>query len=109
MEQTMNMESFIIHDLVDYNEDKISQKIIFQNEATKIIAFALKKGQVIPEHIAKTDVFLQVIEGKLIFYMEDEKIQLKKGMGFKIPALVPHSLEAVTDFKMLLCKSRMGL
>ena len=60
------IETFAVNDLLDYNTNKFNRKMIFQNEATNIVAFALKRGQRIPNQTVRNKSFLLVTEGELI-------------------------------------------
>lgn len=89
---------------VDYNTGKFQSEVILKRSDTKGILFAFSQGQELQTHTAPVDVWLVMLEGECTFTIEEKKHTLKAGSITQIPATIPHSLKAITDFKMLLIR-----
>ncbi|MFD2248624.1 cupin domain-containing protein [Pontibacter ruber] len=89
---------------ISYSPEKFQSKVIFELDKQKAILFAFSRGQQLKEHKTSHDVLLVALEGECDFSMDDVVQRLRAGQVYRIPADVPHALEAVTDFKMLLIK-----
>jgi quercetin dioxygenase-like cupin family protein len=89
---------------VTYNAEKFSHKILLQNENQKSILFAFSAGQELKTHTTPTPALLIMLEGSCAFTMQDESQHLETGTVIEIPANIPHSLKAITNFKMVLVK-----
>ncbi|MBN1950450.1 MAG: cupin domain-containing protein [Bacteroidales bacterium] len=87
---------------VDYSEGAIVSKIVARKEAGNITLFAFDKGQNLSEHSAPFDAMVQVIEGEGTILINREAYKLKEGDMIIMPANIPHAVEAVVPFKMLL-------
>lgn len=82
-----------------FNSEKpYSEKIISTNNMV-IIHFYLKKGQKIPLHISKSEVFVTVLSGKGKFFMgSEENIEiLSEEESLFYESNEPHGFEALED------------
>jgi len=92
-----------LKDIVDYSKGIISSKTIVQRTDLSITIFAFDKGEGIDTHSASGDAFVYVIEGMVGITIGDDKIRIvKEGETIVMPANIPHALEAIEKFKMLL-------
>ena len=64
--------------------------------------FSFDKGEGLSTHSAPFDALVQVIEGMVDITIDDEVIRLKKDDSVIMPANVPHALNAIERFKMIL-------
>lgn len=99
-----NMTEKIINfkEMVDYNEGAIVSKQILIKQAGNITLFSFDKGQKLSEHTAPYDAMVQIIEGKGEIIIAGNKYTLISGETIIMPADVPHAVNAVEQFKMLL-------
>lgn len=95
-------KKFTLKSAVDYADGAIVSKIIERNEAGNITLFAFDAGQNLSEHTAPFDALVQVVEGKVSISIAGSPYELSEGEIIIMPANVPHALEALTPFKMLL-------
>ena len=88
--------------LVVYQEGQIVSRTLVQNRAVSLTLFAFDTGEEISSHESKGDAMVQVLDGTAKITIGGEVYQLKAGETVVMPAGVPHALEAVEPFKMLL-------
>lgn len=88
--------------LVVYQEGQIVSRTLVQNRAVSLTLFAFDMGEEISSHESKGDAMVQVLDGTAKITIGDGVYQLKAGETVVMPAGVPHALEAVEPFKMLL-------
>lgn len=90
-------------DSLAYNPERIEKIILNQVNGQKTILFAFAKNQELKTHTAPHEVILVVLEGICAFTLDQEEpFMLHSGQVIKIPGKVKHSLQALSDFKMLL-------
>lgn len=93
---------FSFTESVNYSIDGIVSKRIIQKPSGNISLFAFDKGQELSEHSAPFDALVQVLEGEGLVLINGEPFTLKAGESIILPANIPHAVQAVTPFKMLL-------
>lgn len=89
-------------DKVDYSPEGIVSKRVIQKEKGNVTLFAFDKGQKLSEHSAPFDAMVQVLEGKAEIMINREPYLLTAGQSIIMPANIPHAVNAVEKFKMLL-------
>lgn len=75
-----------------------------QFEGVQVINIQLKAGEKIPEHHAKENVLIVVRKGKVIFFVEQEKVELINNKLLYMEPYENHRLEAVEDVDLLVIK-----
>lgn len=95
------MDIYKLKNDIEYSLNSIVSKQIYKNKST-ITLFALDKNQSISEHSAPFDAAVYLIEGKAEFKVGNSKIEAEEGNFFIMPANIPHAINAVEKFKMLL-------
>lgn len=89
-------------DKVDYSVEGIVSKRVIQKEKGNVSLFAFDKGQKLSEHSAPFDAMVQVIEGKAEILINRVPFELTSGQSIIMPANIPHAVNAMEKFKMLL-------
>ncbi len=90
-------------ELVSYQEGRVESRTLVQKNEFSMTLFAFDKGEEIGTHSAPGDALVYVLDGSVaIIIGEDEAVKLKSGQTIVMPANIPHSLEAIEKFKMLL-------
>jgi quercetin dioxygenase-like cupin family protein len=89
-------------DLVNYQEGSIVSRIVMKQPSGNVTLFAFDAGEALSEHKAPYDALVQVIEGEANITLEGQGHQVTTGEAILLPANVPHAVEAITRFKMLL-------
>ncbi len=87
---------------VDYSADGIVSKQVLEKSTGNVSLFAFDKGQKLSEHSAPFDAMVQVLEGKAEVIINKEPYTLEAGQTIIMPANIPHAVNAVERFKMLL-------
>lgn len=71
-------------------------------EKFKVLLFGFNKGMKLENHKSKHPTKLLVLEGDVIYHLDQKDIRLKQHDEVDIPANVPHSVGALKDSLILL-------
>lgn len=93
-------------DLVNYQAGSVVSRTLINRETGTITLFAFAEGQELSEHTAPYTALVQILDGEAIISIAGTPLRLQAGEGVIMPANKPHSVKAVTDFKMLLTMIR---
>lgn len=88
--------------LVDYQPGRVVSLTFVQNEALSMTLFAFAQGEGVSTHSAPGDAMVYILDGRAEITIGGEKLVATAGQTVVMPADIPHGLEAVEDFKMLL-------
>jgi quercetin dioxygenase-like cupin family protein len=89
-------------DLVDYEQGRVVSRTFAQNPTLSLTLFAFDKGEGVSTHTAPGDALLQVLDGKALVNIDAKEMTVGAGEVVVMPANIPHSVNAVERFKMLL-------
>ena len=87
---------------VEYSADGIISKRIIDRPAGTVTLFSFDKGQRLSTHSAPYDAMVQVVEGKAEIVINEQPFTLGTGDSIIMPAGIPHAVNAVERFKMIL-------
>jgi quercetin dioxygenase-like cupin family protein len=90
------------NDKVEYSAEGIVSKRVIQKDKGNVTLFAFDKGQKLSEHSAPFDAMVQVLEGNAEILINRVPYNLSAGDSIIMPANIPHAVNAVEKFKMLL-------
>ncbi|MGA2781942.1 MAG: cupin domain-containing protein [Smithella sp.] len=93
-------------DMVNYQKDAVVSKTIIEKNTGTVTLFAFDMGQGLSEHTAPFDALVQILDGEVEIRISGKPHHLKQGEIIVMPANEPHSLKAVSNFKMLLTMIR---
>lgn len=93
-------------DLVNYQEGSVVSRTLIGRTTATVTLFAFDKGQSLSEHTAPFDAVAHVLEGESEIVVSGKPLRTTAGGAVLMPANQPHSLKAVTRFKMLLTMIR---
>ncbi len=88
--------------LVEYSANGIVSKRVLEKKTGNVSLFAFDEGQRLSEHTAPFDALVQVLEGEGEVVIQGNPFLLKAGESIIMPAQIPHAVNAVAKFKMLL-------
>lgn len=91
-----------LEEMVEYSSGGVISKQVLKNQSGNITLFSFDKGQGLTEHTAPFDAVVQVLDGEAQIIIGGNSNLVKKGESIIMPANVPHALQAVERFKMLL-------
>lgn len=101
------METILtLKDSIEYSSGATVSKIISKNKSGSTTLFSFDEGQNLSEHKAPFDASVLVLEGQCDITIAGESHILSEGQFITMPANVPHALEAISAFKMLLIMIR---
>lgn len=96
-----------LEEMVEYSSGGVISKQVMKNQSGNITLFSFDKGQGLTEHTAPFDAVVQVLDGEAQIIIGGNSNLVKKGESIIMPANVPHALQAVERFKMLLTMTKV--
>ncbi len=79
----------------------VSREVISKPQGT-VSVFAFDQGEGLSEHTAPFDALVHSLEGRVRVTLDGVAHEVGEGQMIIMPANVPHALEALTPFKMML-------
>ena len=92
--------------LISYQDGAVVSRTLTEKTTGTITAFSFDAGHGLSEHSAPFDAFVYAIDGEAEINISGEKNRVIEGQMIIMPANEPHSIRAVTPFKMLLVMIR---
>lgn len=99
-------EALNIATLINYTEQGIASRVLAKNGSGNITLFAFDKGQALSEHSAPFDAIVMVIEGSLKLTIAGKPVSAVPGEIVRMPANIPHAVDAPEPAKMMLVMLR---
>lgn len=93
---------FEMEDQVQYQEGQVVSRTLAQGKPVSITLFAFAEGEEISSHSSGGDAMVYLLDGEAEITIDEQKFQVRKGQTIVMPAGIPHALQAVKPFKMLL-------
>jgi len=94
--------SIKLNESLTYQSGVVVSKVLLKKSSGNITLFAFDKGEGLSEHTAPFDAFVHVTDGEAEITISGRQHLLRGGEAIVMPAGQPHSLKAVSAFKMLL-------
>ncbi|GAA8472685.1 hypothetical protein KKKH26_14580 [Helicobacter pylori] len=69
----------VVHFLEGVHFEKLHIETLNENSSNKEIRICMPKGAILDKHKAPGAISVQVLEGKIVFEVGDEKIEMPKG------------------------------
>ncbi|WP_378954893.1 cupin domain-containing protein [Pelosinus sp. sgz500959] len=88
--------------LVEYQEGRVVSLTLVQNENLTLTLFAFAKGEAVSTHSAPGDAMVYILDGEAEITIDQEKFIARTGQTIVMPSDIPHGLDAVENFKMML-------
>ena len=93
-------------DLVNYQEGAVVSRTLVNRTTGTVTLFAFDDGQGLSEHTAPFDALAYLLEGEAEITVSGKPLRTTAGEAVLMPANQPHSLKALSRFKMLLTMIR---
>ncbi|HEY6946057.1 MAG TPA: cupin domain-containing protein [Candidatus Acidoferrum sp.] len=93
-------------ELVNYQEGAVVSRTLVHRATGTVTLFAFDEGQGLSEHTAPFDALAHLLEGAAEIVVSGKPLLTNAGEAVLMPAHQPHSLKALTRFKMLLTMIR---
>jgi quercetin dioxygenase-like cupin family protein len=88
--------------LIQYQDGAIVSREVVSQPTGTVTAFAFDEGEQLSEHTAPFDAMAIDLDGEADITIGGKVNRVKPGEMIIMPAAIPHALQAVTRFKMLL-------
>lgn len=92
--------------LPEFSDDRFATAPLFTTPGVRVVGFAFRAGQAIGAHATGEDAFLLVTDGRLRVVIGDAPHEIGAGAGLALPGGVPHAVEALTDARAVLVRTR---
>lgn len=99
-------KQFKFNETIEYSSGGIVSKKVIQKETGNVTLFAFDKEQKLSEHTAPFDAMVQILDGEAEIVIGGNPNHLKAGDSIIMPAGIPHAVNALSPFKMLLTMIR---
>lgn len=99
-------EALALHSLITPTEDGIASRILSKTAGGNITLFAFDAGQGLTEHTSPFEAFVLVLDGSIALTIGGAPVTATPGTIVRMPAAVPHALEATEKSRMLLVMLR---
>jgi quercetin dioxygenase-like cupin family protein len=93
-------------DLVNYQEGAVVSRTLVNRATGTVTLFAFDEGQGLSEHTAPFDALAYLLEGEAEIVISGKPLRVTAGEVVLMPADQPHSLKALSRFKMQLTMIR---
>jgi quercetin dioxygenase-like cupin family protein len=93
-------------DLVAYQADAVVSRTLVKNAGGSLTLFAFDAGQGLSEHSTPHEAAVLILDGVAEVTVGGRAVKAETGQFVRLPAGVPHALEALEPFKMLLVMLR---
>jgi quercetin dioxygenase-like cupin family protein len=91
---------------VSYAIGSVVSKTLLKKDVGNLTLFSFDKGQGLTEHTSPYDAVVYILDGKAEIVIGGEPKMVEAGEMMIMPAGIPHALNAVERFKMLLIMIR---
>ena len=101
------MKTASIYQDLEFNENKPAIKVILETDFTKEIRILMRENQEMKEHQTPFPIVVELLEGEIIFGVEGQNYEVKKGDLLTLSGGVPHNLIAKKESIIRLTRSKL--
>ncbi|MCX7879374.1 MAG: cupin domain-containing protein [Ignavibacteria bacterium] len=95
-----------IKEIIQFQPESVVSRTLLKNEGGNVTLFSFWEGQGLSEHTAPFDALIICLEGTAKITIGPNEYLLNEDDSIIMPANIPHSLKALSNFKMLLIMIR---
>jgi quercetin dioxygenase-like cupin family protein len=95
-------KAFLLRDMIEYQVSSVVSRTLIDKTVGTVTLFAFDKGEGLSEHTAPYDALVLNLDGEVEVKLSGKGNHLKEGDMIIMPANKPHTLRALTRFKMML-------
>lgn len=99
-------EALRLVDLITPAAHGIASRVLAKTAGGNVTLFAFDSGEELSEHTAPFDAFALVLEGRMTLTVGGQAVDAAPGIIVRMPANVPHAVEAREPSRMLLIMLR---
>lgn len=96
----------VLATLIVTPEHGVASRVLAKNGGGTVTLFAFDAGEALSEHTAPFEALVLVLEGVLDLTIGGQAVEARPGTIVRMPANVPHALEAPEPSRMLLIMLR---
>ena len=93
-------------DLVRYQSGAVVSQALVKEKGGTVTVFAFDAGEGLSEHTAPFDALILILDGWATITIAGTAHSMKAGQVVRLPADIPHAVQADEPFKMLLIMMR---
>lgn len=101
-------EALALAGLITPTPRGIASRVLAKTSGGNVTLFAFDAGEGLSEHTAPFDALVMVLDGTLALTIGGARLDATPGTIVRMPANVPHALDATTAVRMLLVMLRDG-
>lgn len=101
------MKTASIYQDLEFNENKPAIKAILETDFTKEIRILMRENQEMKEHQTPFPIVVELLEGEIVFGVEGQNYEVKKGDLLTLSGGVPHNLIAKKESIIRLTLSKL--
>lgn len=95
-----------LHSLITATDQGIASRVLAKMDGCNVTLFAFDAGQELSEHTAPFDALVLVLEGSLTLTIGGTPVRAIPGTIVRMPANIPHAVDALEPARMLLIMLR---
>ena len=99
-------QALSIHSLVTPTEQGIASRVLVRTSGGNVTLFAFDAGQGLTEHTSPFEALVMVLEGGVTLTIGGTPINANPGAIVRMPANVPHAVDAMEASRLLLIMLR---
>lgn len=99
-------EALPLESLVTSTAQGIASRILAKTPGGNVTLFAFDTGQGLTEHTSPFEALVMVLAGTLTLTIGGAPVEARRGTVVRMPADVPHALDAAEPVRMLLVMLR---
>lgn len=99
-------EALRLADLITPTEHGIASRVLAKNGGGNVTLFAFDAGEGLSEHTTPFDALVIVLDGSLKLTIGGALVEARAGTIVRMPASVPHAVDAPAAARMLLIMLR---
>jgi quercetin dioxygenase-like cupin family protein len=99
-------EALRLSDLLSPAEHGIASRVLARNNGGSVTLFAFGEGEGLSEHTTPFDALVLTLDGALTLTIGGRAVTASPGTIVRLPANVPHAVEAAATSRMLLIMLR---
>ncbi len=99
-------EALLLESLIAFTDGGIASRVLAKNGGGNLTLFAFDRGQGLSEHTTPFDALAMVLDGELLLTIGGAPVTATPGTIVRLPANVPHAVDAAVASRMLLVMLR---
>jgi quercetin dioxygenase-like cupin family protein len=99
-------EPLRLSDLISSTDHGIASRVLAKTSGGNVTLFAFDAGEGLSEHTAPFDALVVMLEGTMSLTIGGRQVEATPGTIVRMPANIPHALDATTMSRLLLVMLR---